>query len=157
MEKLENDEDEKTISPSDKHYSDFEGAAVPAAPDGGIQPGYALEQPIPPPAVTPENFVCLRGPCRHYWHMITMAGEGNPEGTWAALGLSKPRQHNHTCLVNPGMETNLNDDCVYECSQWDPYSPAELMTLRSRRKAYFDRNPEIEEASDGTDDSDDAA
>jgi hypothetical protein len=69
--------------------------------------------------------------------MVTMAGGGNPEGTWEALGLTEPRQHHHTCLINPGMETSLNDDCVFACSRWDPVEPRELVQLRIRRAAAY--------------------
>lgn len=136
MEKVENEDHEKTVIPSEKHYADFAPAAVPVAPDGGIPPGYGLEQPQPLPAATPENFVCLRGPCRHHWHLVTMAGEGNPAGTWAELGLKAPRQHHYACTANPGMETDLTDDCVFECSRWDPTPPHDLVQLDARRRAY---------------------
>jgi len=137
MQKVSNDEDEKTVVPSEKHYADFEPAVVPVAPDGGIPLGYAMDQPVAPPSVTPENFVCVRGPCRHYWHIVTMAGEGNPKSTWAELGLPEPRQHSHTCLANPGMETDLTDDCVYECSKWDPRMPEENALVQIRRDRYY--------------------
>lgn len=142
MEKLENEE--KETIPSEKHYAEFEPSAPPVAPDGGIPMGYAVEQPIAPPSVSPEHFMCLRGPCRHYWFMKSMAGEGNPAGTWASLGLAEPRQHHHVCLVNPGMETVLNDDCVYECSKWDPMTTGESTELNLRRRAYYKAHPEFD-------------
>ena len=135
MEKVENEDHEKVVIPSEKHYADFAPAAVPTAPDGGIAPGFGLEQVVPLPS-TADQFVCLRGPCKHYWHLVTTAGEGNPEGTWAALGISTPRQHHRTCTVNPGMETDLTDDCVFECSRWDPVPPHDLVQLNARRRAY---------------------
>lgn len=143
MEKVEIEEDDKEVVPSEKHYADFEPAAPPISPDGGIAMGFAVESPRAPPAVTAENFVCLRGPCRHYWHMVTMSGAGNPEGTWAALGLSEPRQHHHTCLVNPGMETSINDDCVFVCNRWDPIAPHDLVQLNTRRRAYYETAKEF--------------
>lgn len=143
MEKIEKDDgDNAGASLSEKHYADFEPSGMPIAPDGGMVPGFALEPPAPLPELTPQNFVCLRGPCRHYWHLVTDVDMENPESTWDALGISKPRQHHHTCLVNPGTESNLNGDHVHECSKWDPFAIHELVQLKARRQAYFDTNPD---------------
>lgn len=143
----------------DEPEDDFTPPPIPAAPDGGIPASIAagaLGQPTTVPARTPDNFVCLRGPCRHYWHLVTMAQEGNPAETWEHLGIPAPRQHHHTCLVNPGFETGFGDDNAYECNKWDPLDDAELVQIKVRRGAYYQRHPEhrpvthedIEEAED---------
>jgi len=114
---------------------------MPIAPDGGIDGDMAaamMGQPAPVPSRTPEHFICLRGPCRHYWALVTMAQEGNPEETWAHLGIAAPRQHRHTCLVNPGFETDFGDDNAYECNKWDPMGESELFQLKARRDAYYE-------------------
>lgn len=138
MEKVENEDHEKTVIPSEKHYADFAPSAVPVAPDGGIAPGFGLEPPAPVPALSPESCICLRGPCRHYWHMVTTVESGNPVSTWAALGIAAPRQHNRVCLLNQGMETDWTDDCVFECNKWDPALRSDLVQLDARRRAYHD-------------------
>jgi hypothetical protein len=139
--KIENED--KIVVPSEKHYADFEPSAPPVAPDGGIAPGFALEQPTAPPAVSAENFICVRGPCRHYWHLVTTSGAGNPKGTWDALGRAEPRQHSHTCIANAGMETDLTDDAVFECSKWDPITPEEQGLVQLRRQTYYATHPEF--------------
>ena len=128
--------------------SDTETVALPAmgGPDLANGEGPPLfesvGQPQPVPERTPDYFVCLRGPCRHYWHLETMAQEGNPAGTWEALDIQAPRQHHHTCLVNPGFETSFEDDNVYECSRWDPLTEQELVQIRTRREEYENRRKE---------------
>lgn len=95
-----------------------------------------IGQPEPVPPRTPENFICLRGPCRFYWHLTTMAGEGNPAGTFEALGIPRPRQHHHVCLVNPGFETDLTDDNVFDCNRWEPLSHHEVTHRLTLRQDY---------------------
>ena len=166
MDKVENEEDEKRVVPNEKHYGDFEPSPIPIAPDGGIMPGFALQRPSALPAATPETFVCLRGPCRHYWHLVTDIDAGNPDDTWdgsltdPATGepVKRPRQHNHTCLVNPGMETDLTGDHAYECNKWDPQLHAELVQLDTRRRTYYATHPatatpELEEEVPDVDDA----
>ena len=111
-------------------------------PIGGPGMFEAVGQPIQVPPRHPDYFVCLRGPCRHYWHLVTMANIGNPAETFEALGIPVPRKHNHVCLVNPGMETTIGNDNVFECSRWEPQSTSDLIQIRVRREAYFDKHPE---------------
>lgn len=116
---------------------------VGIAPDGLPQP---LQLPPPPPVPdrTPGNFVCLRGPCRYYWRLETMANEGNPQGTFDTI----KRQIHHTCLVNPGYETSFADDNAFACNLWDPISPDQLVERARRREDYFQRHPEHRENED---------
>lgn len=121
---------------------DFEPPMVPVSLDGGPVSGFGgLGQPAVVPERHPDNFVCLRGPCRHYWHLTTMAQEGNPQETWDVLGIPAPRKHHHICLVNPGFETSFPDDNAYSCNKWDPILPRELARLDRRRKKYFKKHP----------------
>ncbi len=93
--------------------------------------------PAATPPRTPENFVCLRGPCRYYWRLVTMANEGNPAETWKALGRDPPRQHHHVCLLDPSGETDFTDgDNAYDCNKWDPMTVNEVVELRHRREQY---------------------
>lgn len=103
------------------------------------------------PAATPEHFMCLRGPCRHYWQLETFFASGNPKETWDAEdGLKNedgtpvrmPRQISRSCLAQPGMETELTDDNVYDCNRWDPMTPRELRQQAKRRSKYLKLHPE---------------
>jgi hypothetical protein len=136
---------EKNSRHDDQPEDTFSPSPIPAGPDGGIDADVAasmLGQPTAVPERSPEHFVCMRGPCRHYWHLVTMAQEGNPEETWEHLGIPAPRQHHHTCLVNPGFETDFGDDNAYKCSKWDPMLDSELVELKRRRDSYYDTHPE---------------
>lgn len=114
---------------------------LPPAPAIG-----AVGNPEPVPPRTPEHFVCLRGPCRHYWHLVTMAHAGNPETTWQELGMERaPRKHWHTC-TRSGQETSLTDDNVYECNQWDPMPEDQHSQREYRREQYFKRQQKDEQS-----------
>jgi len=140
-----NEAEGKHVVLQDKHYSDFQPSAVPIAPDGGIVPGYGMDQEGPPEPVQPERFICLRGPCRHFWHLISEFPSGNPENTWLGLTdpltgapVPKPRQHTYSCLVHPGMETELTEDTVFDCNLWDPVDPHDSIAIarEERRRLY---------------------
>lgn len=136
---------EKTSRHDDEPEEEFSVSPIPAAPDGGIDAGVAagmIGQPVTVPERHPDNFICLRGPCRHYWYLVTMAQEGNPEETWDHLGIKQPKQHHHSCLNNPGYETSFADDNAYECSRWEPMLAIELVQIGNRRSQYYDLHPE---------------
>jgi hypothetical protein len=131
-------------------YKDVELGPLPVAPDGGIAAGAAIGMPPPVPEATPQQFVCLRGPCRHYWELVTDMGSGNPASTWDPINglkdelgqpLQIPRQINRSCLAQLGMETELTDDCVFDCNRWDPLSRSEIRKLERRRRRHFRRFP----------------
>lgn len=113
---------EKTVVPADRVYADFEPMGGPPLAADGSPDLQALQASIGPPPKIPsfEESKCRQGPCRHYWHMRTMAPGGNPEGTFEDLGIPEPRQHHHVCTANPGMETDLGDDFVFICNRWEP-------------------------------------
>lgn len=117
------------------------GIMPDAMPLGIGGPGMAIGQPEPVPPRTPDHFVCMRGPCRHYWHVVTMAHAGNPESTWKELGIPAPRKHNHVCLRGIE-EMELEEDNVFECSLWDPMDEKDLVKLRTRREVYYRKHPE---------------
>lgn len=113
-----------------------------------------IGDPEPVPERHPDNFVCLRGPCKHYWNLETMAHAGNPKETWEHLGIPVPRQHHHICLRGID-EMNMEEDNVFSCSLWEPLLDVEVSQLRDRREAYYQQHPEyrpqeIEESSDDT-------
>lgn len=130
-------------------YADFEPAPLSIGPDGAPQLG-ALGLPPPIPAATPQNFVCLRGPCRFYWQMETFMSSGNPAATWGPDGLKDesghairaPRQILRTCLAHPGTETELTEDCVFDCNLWDPLTTREVKRREKRRSKYLKLHPD---------------
>lgn len=141
MEKRQQSDDEKHVDPKAKLENWEPSPLPPIAPDGGFAPqGVGNTAVIPD--WTPENTMCLRGPCRHYWHLVTMTEAGNPEGTWEELGIKEPQQHSHTCLVQLGIETDLGENCVFECSKWEPLTHVERDSIDIIRKEYFDEHPE---------------
>jgi hypothetical protein len=123
-------------------FNDVEVSSLPIAPDGGIAPGFGIAPAAGPPAPSPENSVCLRGPCRHYWEMETDFDAGNPAGTFEALGLKEPRQKHRTCLRSPAAETTLGSFPVRACDQWDPMDRVSLDERERRREQYYARHPE---------------
>ena len=139
----------KVKAPMDQ-YASVEPAPLPPIGPDGAPMLLALGNPSPVPAATPQNFVCLRGPCRFYWELHTFMGAGNPAGTWGEDGLKdedghrirEPRQINRACLAHPGTETELTEDCVFECNKWDPLTPREVKRIDKRRSRYFKLHPE---------------
>ena len=144
------DEDDKSRTPIEQ-YKDVElGGLPPIAPDGGFAPG-PVGMPPGVDAATPANFMCLRGPCRHYWQIETFMASGNPKETWGPDGLKDPdtglplrvpRQISRSCVANPGHETELTEDCVYDCNRWDPLSPREVRGRDKRAAKYLKLHPE---------------
>ena len=143
------DDGEKIKAPSEQ-YKDFEPSAMAVAPDGGIAPdGVGMAPAVP--AATPEHFWCLRGPCRHYWELHTFMASGNPADTWnsedglkdeSGNPLRIPRQVNRSCRLQKGTETELTEDCVFYCTDWDPLTPRELRKRDKRQRKYFKLHPE---------------
>ncbi len=139
---LDQVDDEHTRTPLDA-YADFEPQPIAVAPDGGP----AIEAMGPPAAVppaTPELFVCLRGPCRHYWEIETHLASGNPADTWGPDGLKDedgnairaPRQITRACTYQAGIDTQFTDDIVYACNRWDPIIPIARVLTALRRRAH---------------------
>ena len=116
------DDDDGTKATRDK-YSGFTPTAVSNPVQHPELMPLVQVEPLPPVA----DMVCLQGPCRHYWHLVTLGPDGKASGL---------RQHHHTCLVQPGRETDLGDDFVFECSRWDPMSPFEHEEREHRRNKY---------------------
>lgn len=133
-------------------YARIEAAPLPPmSPDGGVMPGAGLAPPAPVPAATPDNFVCLRGPCRYYWEIVTHLVSGNPKDTWDVEDglkdqdgkpLEAPRQISRSCLVHPGGETELTDDVVYRCNRWDPLERSDVKAVEKRRRVYLKTFPQ---------------
>lgn len=123
--------------PTDKRkeldpFKDVETMPVPPpAPDGGPNMMGYLGTPEPLPAADPDNFVCLRGPCRHYIEIHSFAEV-------ETRGLNHvPKQINRMCKVISGVEIDLTDDCVFHCSEWDPLDSVDVQARERRRQRYL--------------------
>lgn len=149
VEENDRDEDHKHVDPGSK-LADVELGPIAMGPN--LTPLLGPVGSTPPiPDATPELFVCLRGPCRHYWQFSSHIESGNPKETWdPEIGLKdeegnpikQPRQINRVCLVHPGVETELDDNLVYDCSRWDPLSAREVRRQEKAKAKYYKRHPE---------------
>lgn len=141
-EELEDDDEQEPRRPGDS-FAHIEASPLPPMTSDGAPMAAGVGMPEPVPAATPENMVCLRGPCRHYWEVVVPFEAGNPQGTWAELRddsgepLEAPREILRTCLASPSREFDLSDACVLSCSKWDPISAAEVAALEFRRTNYY--------------------
>lgn len=139
---LDADEDERERVPLDT-YAGFQPGAFAVAPDGGPAIG-PMGAPPPVPPATPDQFVCLRGPCRHYFELQTHLVSGNPAETWGPDGLKDelgkpipiPRQITRACTYQAGVDTQITDDIVYACNRWDPIVPLSRLLTSIRRGVY---------------------
>jgi hypothetical protein len=104
-------------------YSSIPAGQLPAmgrdgAPTAG-QPG----PPAPLPPATTANFICLRGPCRHYWQTTTHIESGNPKATWDPRDGLRPSKPCPACagagaqLVAPLTATDHDQRCNYVPTQ----------------------------------------
>ncbi len=98
-------------------------APIAAGPDGG---------PVPIPqtklhVLQDEDWICLRGPCRHYHRMTTSFDaqrpmpQRGPDGELVSPDAGhEPRATIHTCYPSPGVEFSMGELVVYDCNLWDP-------------------------------------
>lgn len=113
----------------------------PMSPDGGFAPTMNF-QPEPIPEATLENFICLRGPCRHYFEARNPFPAGNAAGTFAA----PPTQTTRYCkAMTPPLD--LTDEVMYECNTWHPLRSAEKFALEEARDEWWNANPEFKEGN----------
>ena len=132
-------DDEEYEDPLDAFLAEEPQALPPMSPDGGFMPQLPI-QPEPIPDATPENMICLRGPCRHYVEMTSLFQAGNTKGTLEHL----PRQINRFCRAIPGDAIPLTDEVVRICSEWDPLTPADMLARSRRRNSWLKKNPEFD-------------
>ncbi len=120
--------------------SEEPGPMLPVAPDGGILQSHAIDQLRPIPSATPENFVCLRGPCMFYLEIASGADVNAPT-------LERdPIQINRYCRAIPGIEVDLTEDNVFACNAWDPEAPKAVEARETRRINYLNSHPACGEA-----------
>ena len=131
-------------------YQDVElPSAPPISPDGGIAPGHGVAPPPALPPATPENFICLRGPCRHHVHLQTVADYGNPAGTFKKG--EEPRQHTYLCVAFPGLEIDLTEDCCFDCNRWSPLMREEIEARQRGLDTFYEQHPELRSSEDSDD------
>lgn len=136
MPTVHEDPDKRAV-PSERLADEEPGPLPPMAPDGGIMP-MPLDLPPPLPKAVPEEFVCLRGPCRHYVELTSLAEvEVKVEG-W------QPVQKNRYCRVLQGAYLDLTEDSVFECNRWDPPRTRDPYEedREQRQKEYLAAHPE---------------
>ncbi|HZJ67658.1 MAG TPA: hypothetical protein VFD36_29345 [Kofleriaceae bacterium] len=132
-------------------FSDVELGQMAFGPDGtpsvGIGPGASV------PQADPRLFICLRGPCVHYWQRETFFASGNPKATWDDLvdpetgeKVRMPRQVDRTCTAHPGTETELTDELVYDCTKWVPMTPRQVRKRERARRRYYKNYPDHDPA-----------
>jgi hypothetical protein len=98
-------------------------------PDGPAMPVTYLTPGEPLPPATPENFLCLLGPCKHYVEIHSWADV-------EARGIQRPKQINRICRVIPGVDLDLTEDCVFACNEWAPILPDEIAEREHRRNVF---------------------
>jgi hypothetical protein len=127
------DADER-IDPLDKLMAEDLDPVPPPAPgtDGLPFPTGMNFLPEPIPEATPENLVCLRGPCRHYVEITTRFQSGNTKGTLDHV----PRQINRYCNVLQSEHIDLTDEAVLDCSHWYPESEDLIQVRKKAREEY---------------------
>lgn len=128
-------------------FDNVEIGPIAVGPDGVPAVGVGATAPVP--AADPRLFICLRGPCAHYWERESFMESGNPKETWEdmidpATGarVRMPRQLDRTCTAHPGTETDLTDQLVYDCNRWEPLTRGELKARDKRRRHYFKNYPD---------------
>lgn len=117
----------------------------PVSGDGGFVPQMPIMQE-PIPEASPDNMICLRGPCKNYIEIVSRFNAGNTKGTLDHM----PKQINRFCKVIPGTDIDLTDEVVKDCSEWDPLLPEDNLVKErdSRRQAYLAQNPITPEDED---------
>lgn len=125
---------ERTIDPMDA-ILDADFGPLPIGPTGDFRPmGDITPEPLPP--ATPDNFVCLRGPCRHYLQITQNFPIGNAAGTLERL----PVQVVRSCMRISGMEVDLTDATIRDCNQWHPEDESLVQLRNTKREEWKTQN-----------------
>lgn len=109
-------------SPTDVYADIAPQPLPPIAPDGGIAPG-TVGAPAPLPAATPQTFICLRGPCRHYHEIKIHLDVGNPAQTFDPVHGLRDMATCPNCdgrgqvMTTPDMASSDAAACGYRPSQ----------------------------------------
>lgn len=101
-------------------------------PEGPI--GEVLAPDLPP--LNEDTFVCLRGPCRFYWEVVSDANLGNVEGSLPD-GFKGQFVNRFCTRLSGDADPSLFEQRIYECSEWDPQDGNEARRREKRREKYF--------------------
>lgn len=119
----------KQIDPTDRLVSGFGGSpSPPVAPDGGphLEPA-----PLGLPVIAPIPR-CELGPCRNFHRMTTKVDAQDPLDGERILHTVITR----TCYPAPGIEFDVSEAPVRECSRWEPVTQGERNALLERRRGW---------------------
>lgn len=114
---------------SDRLVATFTPADLPPiGPDGGpiLSPATLTELRILPPSV------CGIGPCRHFHVLVTSLDAQEPLGE--ETGVPQHRNTVRTCYPSPGVELDLAEAVIFECSRWDPEDVGFVAARNLRRQ-----------------------
>lgn len=133
------DDDERPRRVASSLQDEFQPAHVAVGGDGAMM----VTGTPPPLQLRDEDWICTRGPCRHFMHVVTnLDAQGPLDGSAGA----EVRQSVYSCFPAPGREMELSgDSIIYDCNLWDPRdpdSPAER-ALEARRAAYHARELDV--------------
>lgn len=103
----------------------------PTNPVGFMPGGYA--EPYAQPAATEENFICLRGPCVHYWEQKMFLNVGNTQDVLDHAPILVSRG----CMRQAGYYYDLTDETIGDCNQWEPRDPEEIALQNQRREKFY--------------------
>lgn len=118
-----------------------EGQVGVFSPQGVLADPIGPEDPIP--EATEANMICLRGPCRHYVEITKRFKAGN-------RGMDRQfRQATRFCNVLTSEWIDLTDEAVFDCSRWEPMTPAELTQIRVKRDQFNARQQAQKGSQDG--------
>src|SRR6266850_6704681 len=118
-----------SIDPQDRLGEGWEPAPTPPITADGRGPAPPKYAPLPP---EPPS-LCRQGPCVNYFEIKHPLNASLPmDGTPAAIY----RKTMRACFPGGGVEVELEDTPVFECSRWDP-DQTRLVTLRITRSEYL--------------------
>jgi hypothetical protein len=86
------------------------------------------------PVVDPPS-LCEAGPCRNYHRVVSVLDDQDPIGE---TGPTR-RQISRACYPTPGIELELGETPVLQCSRWEP--DGEQARLDSLRSAFMKSSP----------------
>lgn len=98
--------------------ADEEIGPLPISVSGPTSAAFVDNSPLK--EQTPENFICMKGPCIHYVEIVT-------KGSYADVpGSEETKEMNQFCRCIPGDSIELTDMFVLRCNQYMPISEAKL-------------------------------
>ena len=88
------------------------------------------------PAIDPPS-LCEAGPCRNYHRLVSAMDAADPVGETGPMH----QQVSRACYPTPGIELELGEVPVFQCSRWEPESSA-TSSERDRARTGFLRSSE---------------